>query len=516
MTSVRAAALPPQSDPGGRYRKGGEAPLRGLKWRGKVGLAHEVEVHPASARAALGDGPYDQGLPALHVAAGEDAGRARHPGPIAPDVAPVGELEAQLIDRAPALRTEEAHREQHEIDGERELAAGDGAKVQASTLADHVDLHGLERLDATALVADQALGGDRVHTLAALLVRRGDAEDVRPLGPGVVGRAHVGWPRQQLELVNGACALSVDGSQAVGAGVTPADDHDVLVLRGDEPLVRNHVALAALVLQRQVVHREVDAGELAAGHGQIARLARAARKHHRVEVLAKVADGRARADVRIGLEDDAGLLHETQAPIHEPLLHLELGNPVAQEAPDAVGALEDDHPVPGAVELVRGGETRGPRADDGHALAGPGGGWLWGDPAVLERVLDDGDLDRLDRHGVVVDAEHARAFTRRRTQAARPLREVVGGVQPVDGLAPAVAVHEVVPVRNDVAERAALVAEGDTAVHAARRLLLEILVRVRKVDFLPVADPVGHGPRGPLLARDLEEAGDLAHGATRW
>src|SRR5215475_3792485 len=75
---------------GGKHRKGGEAPLRGLKRRGKVGLAHEVEVYPPSARPAFGNGPHDQGLPALHVAAGEDARRARHPGRVAPDVAPVG------------------------------------------------------------------------------------------------------------------------------------------------------------------------------------------------------------------------------------------------------------------------------------------------------------------------------------------------------------------------------------------------------------------------------------------
>ena len=50
------------------------------------------------------------------------------------------------------------------------------------------------------------------------------------------------------------------------------------------------------------------------------------------------------------------------------------------------------------------------------------------------------------------------------------LREVVRGVQPVDRLAPLVAVDQVVPVRDEVPERAALVAERDAAVHAARRL----------------------------------------------
>src|SRR5207249_1095249 len=85
---------------------------------------------------------------------------------------------------------------------------------------------------------------------------------------------------------------------------------------------------------------------------------------------------------------------------------------------------------------------------------------------VLTR-LEDAGRDRLDGHGIVVDAEHAGRFAGRGTQAARPLGETVGGVEAVDGLAPAVAVHEVVPVGNEVTQRTALVAEGDAAVHAA-------------------------------------------------
>ena len=53
-----------------------------------------------------------------------------------------------------------------------------------------------------------------------------------------------------------------------------------------------------------------------------------------------------------------------------PLLHLELGDAVAQQAADAVGALEDDHVVPGTGQLLRRSEARRPGADDRDALAG--------------------------------------------------------------------------------------------------------------------------------------------------
>jgi hypothetical protein len=84
-------------------------------------------------------------------------------------------------------------------------------------------------------------------------------------------------------------------------------------------------------------------------------------------------------------------------------------------------------------------------------------------------------------------------------------------VQAIDRLPPPVAVDEVVPVRDQVAERAALVAEGDAAVHAARALPAEALARPRQHDLLPVADALLHGTVGLLVPFELDEAGDLAH-----
>ena len=74
--------------------------------------------------------------------------------------------------------------------------------------------------------------------------------------------------------------------------------------------------------------------------------------------------------------------------------------------------------------------------------------------------------------GVVVDVERAGGLARRRAHAARHLGEVVGGVQVERRRLPLVAVDEVVPVRDLVVDRAAVVAVGDAAVHAARRLRL--------------------------------------------
>src|SRR5439155_1101384 len=175
-----------------------------------------------------------------------------------PDVAALGELDAEVAQHPRALGPEEPHREQDQVHLQRELASRDRLELQPTALAHEVDPHGFESTHVAARVAEEALRRDRVDALAALLVRTRHAEDVGPLGPGVVRGARVGRPRQELELVDGERALAVHGAEAVGARVASADDDDALALGRDEFLVGDQVTLAALVLERQVFHREVD------------------------------------------------------------------------------------------------------------------------------------------------------------------------------------------------------------------------------------------------------------------
>jgi hypothetical protein len=80
-------------------------------------------------------------------------------------------------------------------------------------------------------------------------------------------------------------------------------------------------------------------------------------------------------------------------------------------------------------------------------------------------------LDRLDADRIVVDVERARFLARRGADAARELGKVVRRVQHVERGAPVLEIDEVVPVRNDVVDGAAGLAERNAAIHAARALL---------------------------------------------
>src|SRR5206468_6413771 len=101
------------------------------------------------------------------------------------------------------------------------------------------------------------------------------------------------------------------------------------------------------------------------------------------------------------------------------------------------------------------GHARWTGADHRHLLSGPSRGNLGRHPALTPGVIDDVLLDVLDRDRVVVDVEDARLLAGGGADAAGELREVIRRVQPVDRLAPAAPVHEVVPVGDDVPERAA-------------------------------------------------------------
>ena len=121
-------------------------------------------------------------------------------------------------------------------------------------------------------------------------------------------------------------------------------------------------------------------------------------------------------------------------------------------------------------------------------------------------------LDLFDEHGLGGDAEHAGAFARRRAKAACELREVVRGVEAVARLREAAPLHQVVPLRDEVSERASLVTERDTAAHATRGLLGELLAAEGEVDLPPVPHADFDGPPPRAAALVAEETARVSHG----
>src|SRR5690606_20511942 len=98
-----------------------------------------------------------------------------------------------------------------------------------------------------------------------------------------------------------------------------------------------------------------------------------------------------------------------------------------------------------------------------------------------------------------------------RAYQAGELGKVVGGVEAGERLPPAIPIDEVVPIGDEVAERAAVVAERHTAVQPARRLDANLLGSGIELDFVPVADAFLDRPMRRVAAPVLEESGHLTH-----
>jgi hypothetical protein len=453
---------------------------------------------------------------AAHVARREDAGDVRAIVRVGGHGATRADRHAEVAEQSVLRDAGEAHREQHEIDVERELAPRHLDELRSIRSLLELDAHGVQPLHAPVLSLE--LGRrDAPVALTAFLVGVARAQLHRPMRPRRRLGAVLRWLREELELEHLRRALTMAGADAIGPGVAAADDDDALSFRRDRAAGGDDVARDAAVLLHEILHGEVHAAELAAAHAQLARDLRAAGEEHGVELVAQLLDVQVAPHLDPRLEHDALGPHLMQAQLDHLLLELEVGDAVAEQPPDAVVLLENRDGVAHAPELLRRGETCRSGADDGDAKARVGSAGQRHDPALLERLVGDRLLDVADGDGLLDESEHARRLTRRRAQAAGQLGEVVRRVQRERRVPPAARLNESVPLRNDVLNGTAGVAltEGDAAIHAACTLCPEMLIRRRYVELPPVLRPFVHRPPLRLGALDREEPSWIARSRHR-
>ena len=247
------------------------------------------------------------------------------------------------------------------------------------------------------------------------------------------------------------------------------------------------------------------------------------RQHHGVVLVPEPLDGKVYADFAFGDEPRSLGTHLGQSLVERGLLELVLRDAVAHQSTDAVVALVHGDVVAGARELLCRSESGGTRSDDGHPPARGDGRGLGFDDSVHPGLVGDGLLDALDRDAaarlLLADGQHTRGLTRRRAQPSGELREVVGRVQAVARRVPSAAPHQVIPFRDQIAQRAARgsgVAERDSAVHTSTGLLRDLaraLVGILLfVDLAPVADTLVDGSLGGFDLGNLEKSCRISHG----
>ena len=127
-------------------------------------------------------------------------------------------------------------------------------------------------------------------------------------------------------------------------------------------------------------------------------------------------------------------------------------------------------------QLLRGGHTGGAGTDDRDFFAGLVFRRQRRDPTSLPTFIDDGVFDRFDADRIIVDAQRAGFLAWRGTNAAGKFGKIIGGMQRVERVFPVFAEHQIIPIGNDVVDRAAAHAKRNAAIHAARTLGARLVV----------------------------------------
>ena len=203
---------------------------------------------------------------------------------------------------------------------------------------------------------------------------------------------------------------------------------------------------------------------------------RADGEHDRVVARPQLRRRDVDADVDAGAEPRALGPHLLEPPVEVALLHLELGDAVAQQAADAVGPLVDRHGVPGPGQLLGGGEAGRAGADDGDGLARQRRGGCGHDasPSSQARSMIATSTCLMVTGSALMPSTQAVSHGAGHSRPVNSGKLLVACSRSIASR-PVLAADQVVPLRDQVAQRAAVVAERDAAVHAAAGLLLRPL-----------------------------------------
>src|SRR6185437_10403164 len=190
----------------------------------------------------------------------------------------------------------------------------------------------------------------------------------------------------------------------------------------------HRVAEAVTVGGGEIVHRLDDAGQAGAGAADVAALVDAGADQHRVVPRAQLRHRHVTADLAIHHEAEPALLQQLPAAEHDFLFQLEVGDAVDHQPADPVVAVVDRHLITLSAQLLAGGKSRRPGADDpdrlGPLLTGPNRPH----PAALEGGIGDVALDGPDSDALkaLLDDAVALAEPVLRADAAAYLGEIVG------------------------------------------------------------------------------------------
>ena len=160
------------------------------------------------------------------------------------------------------------------------------------------------------------------------------------------------------------------------------------------------------------------------------------------------------AHIRSRHKGDAFLLHHIHFAVNNPFFQLHVGYSVHQQAAHTIVPLKYSDTVPPFIQLVRSSQACGTGSDNRHLFAGADGGRIWEGISAVVCLFDDGPLIFLHGHRIPVQAAGTGRLAGGRAYPGGELREAVGFLKTVVGLFPVAGIHQVVPFRHQIVQRA--------------------------------------------------------------
>src|SRR5277367_5381422 len=247
--------------------------------------------------------------------------------------------------------------------------------------------------------------------------------------------------------MHGLGFLAMTCSQAIGAGVTTADDDGSLAFGMNFRSRIERISQAPPVLLPQKLHGKVNAFQFASGHRQIAGPFRATSENDRFVFFSQVFYRNITADMRISDQLHALGHHLIKAAIDKMLLQLELRDAVAQKAANTIRFFVHNNGVTGAAELLSGCQSRRPRSYNGNSFAGSKCRSFRTDQPLRKAAFDDALFDLLNRDWRLINTEYTGSLAGCGTNSPGKFGEIIGGVQLPQSFLPAATVNQIIPIR---------------------------------------------------------------------
>jgi len=421
-----------------------------------------------------------------------------------------------LLDAGPfqhlVLWTQETKCKEDKLSREELLRSGHLLHLPpASAVLGPLHADSVETLELALVIKNKLLRGDAELPWVLSEMRSNlrmavvGTEDPGPLRPWVVATTTGRRLGQQLKVDHGLGTMAHSSSDTVVTSITTTNDDDVLALRIDVAAAVLEVGIEeCLSVELEILHGKVDAVSVAVGDLEVAGPGCASGENNGVVLGAELGQRDVDTDVSVGNEglsrfksvicslkkgsDTYNSLssHQVDATLDDRLVELHaangcqclmktngkkrysLGDTIHQETSHTVVAVVHGDEVTGLVKLVGAGETGGTRSDNGNTLASSELRDLRRHPTHLEALVDDRAFNALDSDRLLVDAQHTRTLARSRANTTSKLGEVVCHEESVESVLPLSLEDEVVPLGDDVGDRATSfgLAEGNTAIHA--------------------------------------------------